>query len=303
MVRLPAAPGAGRLVRRCGHHGGDRRRRWRPPRRVRRCHRGFADRFGHHAPVRDDHPLLPAGGHRRGDHHHRTDAAAGRGDVGDGRQPVCRDVRFAQNIGLAGLTFVIVLACPSSAARWCRGCRSCWPSCSAPSSPRSWAWPTSRPVGQGPVVAFPTPFAFGAPTFHVAAIISMLIVILVTLTETTADILAVGEIVGTKVDRKRIAAGLRADMASSAVSPDVRLVHPECLRPERRPGGDHQDQEQVRRRSRRRDPGRAGPASHPRSGRRRGPVPGAGRRRHRAVRLRRGQRHPYAVEGRATTTR
>src|SRR5690625_758028 len=37
--------------------------------------------------------------------------------------------------------------------------------------------------------------------------------------ETTADILAVGEIVETKVDSKRIAAGLRADMLSSAVSP------------------------------------------------------------------------------------
>src|SRR5690625_4545404 len=37
--------------------------------------------------------------------------------------------------------------------------------------------------------------------------------------ETTADILAVGEIVDTKVDSKRIAAGLRADMLSSAVSP------------------------------------------------------------------------------------
>ena len=46
-----------------------------------------------------------------------------------------------------------------------------------------------------------------------------LIVILVTLTETTADILAVGEIIGTKVDSKRIAAGLRADMVSSAISP------------------------------------------------------------------------------------
>ncbi|SKC47157.1 nucleobase:cation symporter-2 family protein [Krasilnikoviella flava] len=74
-------------------------------------------------------------------------------------------------------------------------------------------------VGEGPVFAFPTPFAFGPPTFEVAAIVSMLIVILVTLTETTADIIAVGEIVGTKVDRKRIANGLRADMASSVVSP------------------------------------------------------------------------------------
>jgi xanthine permease len=74
-------------------------------------------------------------------------------------------------------------------------------------------------VGEGAVFAFPTPFAFGPPTFEVAAIVSMLIVILVTLTETTADIIAVGEIVGTKVDRKRIANGLRADMASSVVSP------------------------------------------------------------------------------------
>ncbi|MFC7879771.1 nucleobase:cation symporter-2 family protein [Isoptericola sp. NPDC057391] len=74
-------------------------------------------------------------------------------------------------------------------------------------------------VGEGPVVAFPMPFSFGAPTFEVAAIVSMLIVILVTLTETTADIIAVGEIIGTKVDRKRIANGLRADMASSVVSP------------------------------------------------------------------------------------
>ncbi len=74
-------------------------------------------------------------------------------------------------------------------------------------------------VGEGPVFAFPTPFEFGLPTFEIAAIISMFIVILVTLTETTADILAVGEIVGTKVDSKRIAAGLRADMLSSAVSP------------------------------------------------------------------------------------
>ena len=74
-------------------------------------------------------------------------------------------------------------------------------------------------IADGPIFALPTPFHFGWPTFQLAGIVSMLIVILVTLTETTADILAVGEIVGTKVDSKRIAAGLRADMASSAVAP------------------------------------------------------------------------------------
>lgn len=74
-------------------------------------------------------------------------------------------------------------------------------------------------VPDGPIFALPTPFAFGMPTFNVAAILSMLIVVIVTFTETTADLLAVSEVVGTKVNSKRIAAGLRADMLASAVSP------------------------------------------------------------------------------------
>ncbi len=74
-------------------------------------------------------------------------------------------------------------------------------------------------IGDGEVVAVPAIFAFGAPTFEIAAIISMIIVVLVTMTETTADILAVGEIVDTKVDSRRIADGLRADMLSSTVAP------------------------------------------------------------------------------------
>ncbi len=74
-------------------------------------------------------------------------------------------------------------------------------------------------VGKGAIVAVPTPFHFGAPTFSIAAIISMFIVILVIMTETTADIIAVGEVVGTEVDSRRIADGLRADMVSTAVAP------------------------------------------------------------------------------------
>ncbi|WP_028633318.1 nucleobase:cation symporter-2 family protein [Pseudomonas parafulva] len=74
-------------------------------------------------------------------------------------------------------------------------------------------------VTEGPVFAFPTPFHFGMPEFHVAAILSMCIVIMVTLVETSADILAVGEIIDTKVDSKRLGNGLRADMASSILAP------------------------------------------------------------------------------------
>lgn len=74
-------------------------------------------------------------------------------------------------------------------------------------------------VGNGPIVAFPTPFQFGLPTFEIAAIVSMVIVIIVTLVETSADILAVGDIIDTEVDSKRLGNGLRADMASSMVAP------------------------------------------------------------------------------------
>ncbi|TAP28387.1 nucleobase:cation symporter-2 family protein [Arthrobacter sp. S41] len=71
----------------------------------------------------------------------------------------------------------------------------------------------------GDIFAVPTPFAFGAPVFEISAIISMMIVILVTYTETTADMLAVAEVTGSKVDARRIANGLRADMLSSTVAP------------------------------------------------------------------------------------
>ncbi|MGX9762004.1 nucleobase:cation symporter-2 family protein [Pseudomonas shahriarae] len=74
-------------------------------------------------------------------------------------------------------------------------------------------------VTQGPMIGFPTPFHFGMPTFHVAAILSMCIVVMVTLVETSADILAVGEIIDTKVDSKRLGNGLRADMLSSMFAP------------------------------------------------------------------------------------
>lgn len=74
-------------------------------------------------------------------------------------------------------------------------------------------------IGTGPIVALPKPFAFGAPTFEIGAIVSMTIVILVIMTETTADTLAVGEIVGTKVDARRVGDALRADMLATTLSP------------------------------------------------------------------------------------
>lgn len=74
-------------------------------------------------------------------------------------------------------------------------------------------------VGAGPVFQLPQPFLFGAPVFSIGVIVSMTVVILVIMAETTADILAVGEILGTPTPEKRIAAGLRADMAATAIAP------------------------------------------------------------------------------------
>lgn len=73
-------------------------------------------------------------------------------------------------------------------------------------------------IGQAQWFAVSTPFHFGAPTFDVAAIVSMVIVILVIMTETTADILAIGEVIGRPADGRTVVGGLRADTLSTAVS-------------------------------------------------------------------------------------
>jgi xanthine permease len=84
------------------------------------------------------------------------------------------------------------------------------------------AWPLGMTdfgrVGEAAWFAVSTPFHFGVPTFEIAAIVSMTIVMLVIMTETTADILAIGEITGRPADGRTIVGGLRADCLSTAVS-------------------------------------------------------------------------------------
>ncbi len=123
------------------------------------------------------------------------------------------------NIGLAALTFAIVLVLSKlGSATISRlsillamvvGTLIAW----------SLGMADFSKVAEGPMFAMPSPFHFGMPTFHIAAILSMCIVIMVTLVETSADILAVGEIIDTKIDSKRLGDGLRADMASSILAP------------------------------------------------------------------------------------
>ncbi|MFD7985258.1 nucleobase:cation symporter-2 family protein [Kitasatospora indigofera] len=67
-----------------------------------------------------------------------------------------------------------------------------------------------------PLFELPHPFAFGAPQFEAAAIVSMLVVMLVSMTESTADMIALGEVVERPADDRTIAGGLRADGLATA---------------------------------------------------------------------------------------
>jgi OHCU decarboxylase len=66
-------------------------------------------------------------------------------------------------------------------------------------------------VSDAKAVGVTTPFHFGAPTFGVAAIASMLIVMFITAVETTGDVFATGEIVEKPIRRADIARAIRAD--------------------------------------------------------------------------------------------
>ncbi|MDG4859553.1 nucleobase:cation symporter-2 family protein [Streptomyces sp. T-3] len=72
-------------------------------------------------------------------------------------------------------------------------------------------------VGEADWVGISTPFHFGAPTFEAAAVVSMLMVALVIMTETTGDMIAVGEMTDRKVEPRALADGLRADGLSTVL--------------------------------------------------------------------------------------
>lgn len=69
-------------------------------------------------------------------------------------------------------------------------------------------------VGGADWFGLAAPFHFGAPHFPAAAVISMCVVMLVTFTESTADMLAVGEMTGRPLSQRDLARGLAADGVS-----------------------------------------------------------------------------------------
>ena len=72
-------------------------------------------------------------------------------------------------------------------------------------------------VAAQPWVGVTTPFYFGWPQFSIAAIISMLVVMLITAVETTGSVYATGEIVGKRIKSDDVPKALRADGLATTI--------------------------------------------------------------------------------------
>ncbi len=72
-------------------------------------------------------------------------------------------------------------------------------------------------VASQPWVGVTTPFYFGWPKFSIAAIISMLVVMLITAVETTGSVYATGEIVGKRIKKDDVPRALRADGLATTI--------------------------------------------------------------------------------------
>jgi xanthine/uracil permease len=96
-------------------------------------------------------------------------------------------------------------------------------------------------VAASPWLGVTTPFYFGWPKFAFAAIISMVVVMLITAVETTGDVFATGEIVEKRIGKGDIARALRADGLATTLG-GILNSFPYMLRGERRPGPAGPDQ-------------------------------------------------------------
>ncbi|SDE88614.1 nucleobase:cation symporter-2 family protein [Sporomusa acidovorans] len=72
-------------------------------------------------------------------------------------------------------------------------------------------------VGTAGWIGITTPFWFGFPTFDIASIVAMVLVMLVVMTETTGDCIAIGEIIEKPIHKEDLARGLRADGFSTVL--------------------------------------------------------------------------------------
>lgn len=72
-------------------------------------------------------------------------------------------------------------------------------------------------VAGAPALGYTAPFYFGWPTFGLTSILSMCVVMLITMVETTGDVYATGEIVQKRIRRDDIARAIRADGLATTI--------------------------------------------------------------------------------------
>ncbi|MER0070864.1 solute carrier family 23 protein [Corynebacterium sp. KPL2850] len=72
-------------------------------------------------------------------------------------------------------------------------------------------------VSSSPALGITTPFYFGMPQFDLVAIFSLIIVMIITMAETTGDVFATGEIVKKRIRRDDVVRAIRADGVSTLV--------------------------------------------------------------------------------------
>lgn len=72
-------------------------------------------------------------------------------------------------------------------------------------------------VSSSPALGITTPFYFGMPQFDLVAVFSLIIVMIITMVETTGDVFATGEIVKKRIRRDDVVRAIRADGVSTLV--------------------------------------------------------------------------------------
>ncbi len=152
-------------------------------------------------------------------------------------------------------------------------------------------------VGEAAWFGLITPFHFGTPTFDPVMIITMTLVMVVVMIESTGMFLALGDITGKKITRPMLSAGPAHRWSWHPDRRDFQHLPLHIVQPERRACRRHRHQVSLRLRGGRGDPDRAGPdAQDGRAGRGFAPVrPWRGWPGH--VRHGRGDGHPYPVKG------
>ncbi|SOY42954.1 putative Xanthine/uracil permease (NCS2 family) [Cupriavidus taiwanensis] len=115
------------------------------------------------------------------------------------------------NLGIAGLTLVIILLLTKYGRGLVANCAVLLGIIAGTLVAMAMGKVSFDGLDEASFVAVITPLHFGMPTFEVTAILSMCIVMLITLVESTGMFLALSDITGKKLSNEDLTRGLRAD--------------------------------------------------------------------------------------------